>query len=318
MSEEWTPSAYVARAMSTRPVQIKGTDYTTVVTREALEGMAAQVAADFIPIVIEHLSYIPPIGRWHSGEVIQAPDGEFELELRGSALRQLVPADEDPPNVLGVVDELPAGGSVDLTAELRYEARNFDSDANQELQADTPFPLKEEHKWSELPPLIWTLSIPVVWGAIKFAGSFFEALGKESGEAVAQWIRAAWDRSKEPDRDRMLSIEFLLDDGSVIYGFIPSGKDDDGTHAELLGGLDEAGTLASFAGLQQERGALPGMKRAAFLFLDGTWHLAWWTDGESVFRMRWFDDHMPDPAGFLGRPLLGTDVDVKPPSEVEE
>lgn len=319
MSEEWTATDYVARAISTRPVEIEGTDHMTVVTRDALDGMAAQIAEGFIPIVVEHLSYIPPIGRWHTGEVVEAPDGEFELELRGSALRQLVPVGDDPPDPLAVVDGLPAAGPLTLTAELRYEARNFDYDVNGDLRQGPPFPLKEEHQWAELPPLIWTLSIPVVWGAIKFAGSFFETLGKESGEAVARWIRAAWDRSKEPDRDRMLSIEFSLDDGSVIYGFIPcSCKHEGDTHPELLDGLDGAGTLASFAGLQQERGALPGMKRAAFMFHDGTWHLAWWTDGESVFRTRWFDEHMPDPAGILGRPLLGTDMDVQPPRDGED
>lgn len=100
------------------------------------------------------------------------------------------------------------------------------------------------------------------------------------------------------------------------HRFIPcSSKHEGDTHPELFDGLDGAGTLASFAGLQQERGALPGMKRAAFMFLDGTWHLAWWTDGESVFRTRWFDEHMPDPGGILGRPLLGTDMDVQPPND---
>lgn len=309
MSEDWEASDYVARAMSTRPAQIEGTDYITVVTREALEGMAAQVAEGFVPILIEHLSYIPPIGRWHSAEVIEAPDGEFELELRGSALRQLVPVGDDPRDILSLVDRLPEEDLPAATAELHYEARNFTSEELRSLQEAPPFPLKEEHKWSSLPPLIWTLSIPVLWGACKFAGSFFETLGKESAEAVARWLRAARNRSKEADRDRMLTLEFELRDGSLIYGFIPCRSQGDGdADAELIAGLRDSGTLASFAGLQQERGVFPNMQRAALIFLDGRWHLAWWTDGDSVFRTRWFDDHVPDPARFLGRPLLGPDV----------
>jgi hypothetical protein len=35
------------------------------------------------------------------------------------------------------------------------------------IEAGAPFPMSVEHRWSQLPPLIWTLSIPVVWGACK-------------------------------------------------------------------------------------------------------------------------------------------------------
>jgi hypothetical protein len=304
MGDHWVQSDYVARAMSTRPVQIEGTDY---ITREALDGMAAQVAEGFIPITVEHLSYIPPIGRWHSAEVIEAPDGEFDLELRGSPLRQLVPVGHDPADVLLLVDGLHEVESPTTEAQLQYEARNFTADDVAALQEAPPFPLKEEYKWSNLPPLIWTLSIPVLWGACKFAGSFFETLGKESAESVAQWLRAAWNRSKEADRDRMLTLEFTLSDGSLIYGFIPCGRRSEDTDQSLIAGLDQANTLASFAGLQQQHGVFPGMKRAAFIFLDDRWNLAWWTDGTAVYRMHWFDRHLPDPAGYLGRPLMGGD-----------
>lgn len=115
----------------------------------------------------------------------------------------------------------------------------------------------------------------------------------------------------------MLTLQFELGDGSLIYGFIPCRSQGDGdTDGDLIAGLDEANTLASFAGLQQERSVLPNLKRAAFIFLDGAWHLAWWTDGISVFRTHWFDRHLPDPARFLGRPLLGSDVPV--PSQDDE
>lgn len=60
------------------------------------------------------------------------------------------------------------------------------------------------------------------------------------------------------------------------------------------------------------------MKRAAFIFLHGGWHLSWWTDGISVFRTHWFDRHFPDPARFLGRPLLGSDVPVPSQDDEEE
>jgi hypothetical protein len=106
----------------------------------------------------------------------------------------------------------------------------------------------------------------------------------------------------------MLTLEFELRDGSLIYGFIPCDRQSADTDQLLIGGLDQANTLASFADLQQERGVFPGMKRAAFIFLDDRWNLAWWTDGTAVYRMHWFDRHLPDPAGYLGRPLMGGDA----------
>jgi hypothetical protein len=129
--------------MSTRPVRIEGTDYITRVTREALDGMASQVAEGFIPITVEHLSYIPPIGRWHSADVIEAPDGECDLELRGTTLRQLVPVGDDPADVLLLVDGLPEVDPPTTDVHLQYEARNFTADDVAALQEAPPFPLKE-------------------------------------------------------------------------------------------------------------------------------------------------------------------------------
>lgn len=40
---------------------------------------------------------------------------------------------------------------------------------------------------------------------------------------------------------------------------------------------------------------------------------AWAGRREPYRRTRWFDEHMPDPTGFLGRPLLGTDMDDQSP-----
>jgi hypothetical protein len=106
----------------------------------------------------------------------------------------------------------------------------------------------------------------------------------------------------------MLTLEFELQDGSLVHGFIPCSRQSEDDDQSLIAGLEQTNTLASFAGLQQERGVFPGMKRAAFIFLDDRWDLAWWTDGTAVYRMHWFDRHLPDPAAYLGRPLMGGDT----------
>lgn len=305
VSIDWEESAFRARAVSTRAVRIAGENHETRFTREALEGMARQVRHRFVAITIEHLDYVPPMGRWHEAEVVQADDGEFELEMYGRPLRQLIPVSGDPPDPLDSIPRLPDQEPPrDLVPALRFEARNFDQSDLAAIKAAAPFPMREEHRWSELPPLIWTLSIPVVSGACKFAGAFFDTLGQETAEAVARWLRAAWGRSRDANRDRMLTLRFELDDGIFVYGFIASRHDDPDGETRLAGGLHAAALLAAFAGLQKERSVLPAMKRAAFIFADARWRLAWWTDGDSVYQTHWFQEHMPDPARFLGRPLM--------------
>ena len=311
VNDEREPAEFVARAMSTRPVKIRGTNHLTRFTLEALEDMADQVANTFLPFTIEHLDFLPPAGRWYSATVVPVDDGEHELEMRGRELPHFVPASDDPPRILDLVDELPVtkvenGWAANLV--LRVEPRNFDPDAFAAISDNPPIPVAEEAKWSDLPPLLWTLSIPVIWGATKFAGAFFETLGTEFAESFAKWVRGAWNQSKEPNRDRMLKLSFELDDGTTIYGFIPSTTGNPDDDLQLEAGLDAAGVIAAFAGLQAERGVLPKMQSAAFMFKDEGWELAWWTDGTAVFSTHWFDRNQPDPTRYLGRPLIDSET----------
>lgn len=306
MTMRWEESGFRARALSTRPVQIADENQQTRFTRGALEDMARQVSEKFVAVTIEHLDYLPPIGRWYEASVVEASDGEFELEMNGRALRQLIPTGNDPADPLDTVATLPEQTIPNAVLPvISFEARNFEVSDLPVIEAGAPFPMILEHRWSQLPPLIWTLSIPVVWGACKFAGSFLETLGKVSAEALAGWLRASWSRSKDPNRDRILSVQFDLGDGVFIYGFIPSQPDAADDEHTIAAGLRQSDLLAAFAGAQKEREILPALKRAAFIFMDSRWRLAWWTDGDSVFRTHWFDDHTLDPARFLGRPLLG-------------
>jgi hypothetical protein len=221
-------------------------------------------------------------------------------------LPQFVPDGGDPPDPLELIAQLPEQEvPTGVETGVGFETRNFEPGDLGDIQTDPPFPVHAEHRWAELPPIVWTLSIPVVWGACKFAGAFFESLGKESAEGVARWVRAAWNRAREPERDRMLAVQFELPDGSLLYGFVPSRYDDPHGDAVLAAALRATGLLAAFAGLQNERPVFEGLRRAAFIFDGTSWHLAWWTNGEAVYRTHWFNSHMPDPARYLGRPLLG-------------
>jgi hypothetical protein len=304
MGDDWAESEIVIRAMSTRPVQIHGESHRTAVAREALESMIVQARDGFIPMTREHLDFLPPIGRWHDGRLVEANDGATELELIGRPLRFYVPTCPDPTDPIALVDELAEGpipAGVDAT--LTFEGRNFSQDVLERIADEASMPTEAEIRWSVLPPIIWTISVIVTWGGIKFTGAFFEELGKQSAQSFAAWIRRMWNEAEEPDRDRVLAVQFVLADDSFVTAF-GMGRHDADDEAVMVQALERLGDVASFVGLQRDRGILgDDMKRAAIVFDAGMWHLAWWTDGDRVFETNWFQANAPDASRFLGHPL---------------
>jgi hypothetical protein len=298
--------------LTTRPVHIVGYDHLIVMAPSALEGMINQVRTKFVSMSVEHLTFLPPIGRWYDGEIVEASDGAKELILRGKELPQLVPREHDP-SPLSEADALPAfAGSGRVTMEVAFEARNFDPDVVAEINETCPLPTKEELRWSSLPPIEWVLSIPVLWGAIKFGGAFFDELGHASARALVDWIRGVSNKAHEPNRDRLITLAFDIDDDRVVYAIIPvaaQSENPDQHGDDSMRALDSAGQVATFAGLVSEgRCTLGDVRRAAFIFDAGQWQLAWWTDGNQVYRTKWFEQNSPDPSRFLGRHLLPDDL----------
>ena len=200
-------------AASTRPVRIAGTDHLTSFSREALEGVVRQVRDGFVAVTVEHLDFLPPVGKWTDARVVSAADGAYELVMVGRRLTHHI---SDATEVADLSELPPRSGQAELLASLHIERRNFDEAVFDDLRRESPFEVVEEQKWSQLPPLIWTLAIPVSWGACKFAGAFFETLGKGTAETFVHWLGAAWNRSKHPDRDRILGLRFESDRKSVV------------------------------------------------------------------------------------------------------
>jgi hypothetical protein len=304
---EWRESDVVAKGMSTRPVRL-ATGEVVRFTREALEGMAEQVRTGFIPIVIEHLSLLPPSGRWHSAEVVTADDGADELVLYGHTFRTLRPVGEDPDPWALVPSNRPVASTDVSIASVGLEPRNFEPAIFEEARDNAPVAVREEQRWSELPPLEWVLVIPVVWGATKFLGSFLDEIGRESARAVFDWVSSLGSRAKDSERDQIITLQFALPGndpiGPLIYGFVPieAGAE---IATDALPALDAAAPIAELAGAQAESGVMGDLQRAAFIWKDDAWHLAWWVvDDDAVRVTNWFLANEPDPARFLGRPLL--------------
>lgn len=271
----------------------------------ALEGALQQARSGFISMNYEHLDYLPPLGRWYDGRLVDCDDGETELELYGRALPQYVPIGPDPPNPLEVSGPLPLANPISVhDLQLRLELRNFGPTLQDELRETAPFPVREEQRWAALPPLEIALLVPVTWGAIKFAGAFCEELGRTTAASLVAWLKRIWDRAEDPARDRLFAVEFMLPDATSITAFVIMKHDDPESEAAALEAVEHLGEIASVAGLHKERETLAGLKRCAYIFSEGCWRLAWWTDGERILRTHWFDENLPDPSRFLVHPAV--------------
>lgn len=300
MSEPYEPARVVAHGPTTRTVQLT-TGERVAFAPEALHDMVRQAREGFVAMNVEHLDLLPPIGRWSDGEVKTLEDGEQQLLLYGSMLQQFeTRAEFEDPFRPASTAQKEAPSRVDLV--VRAEARNFDSETWSSAASDCPFPVEETHKWSALPPLEWLFSIPVVWGAARFAGSFLDRLGSAAADGLISWIKETSRRAKEPARDRYVTLAFEIEDGRTVYGFIPLTAEDDELTA-LRDALDRAGPLAELAGAQRD-GLAMRAHRIAYFYDGATWQLGWFVTDEGVFRTKYFLDSAPDPERFLGRPLL--------------
>lgn len=292
--------------MSTRPVQVIGGERVRF-SRGALEGVAQQVGSGFIPMSDEHLSYLPPRGRVHRAELVTDADGETELVMYGRDLKFLRAGDMSLGRSFAEADE-PVEPLADVT--IGAEPRNYSPDVWEEIVADAPLPVVEKKAWSSLPPLIWMLSAPVTWGAIKFAGSFFGRLGEVTADAFVSWIRRAAKVAKDSNRETLIEIRFYVKDGGPqVLGFAPLNADSDVSVAALRTALEQAGLLAEFAGSVAAGQQPRELRQSAFIWDTDQWRLAWWATDEAVFVSPWFSQNYPDPQRFLGRPLLSTDSD---------
>lgn len=299
MSKDFEKRRVVAHGPSTRVIQLT-TGERVSFAPEALHDIVRQAREGFIAMNIEHLNMLPPVGRWSDGEVKSLEDGEQQVLLYGEMLDQFVASVEIEDPFLPYEDGGPAPDLVDVS--LAVEARNFDAETWKEAATECPLPVKELHKWSSLPPIEWVVTVPVVWGAAKFLGSFLERMGVAAGDALVDWLKATSRKAREPERDRYVTLSFDLADGRQVFGFVPFAPDDDELLA-VTAALASAGTLAGVAGRLNE-GAEPGAHRVAYLFDGSDWKLAWYVTDRGAYCTKFFSENMPDPERFLGQPLL--------------
>lgn len=265
-------------------------------TKEALAGMADQTREQFIPMNIEHLTLMPPIGRWYDAEVVDLDDGESQLVMHGAAITHFDATDDLPDPFAPPEHQGTGEGPPLIPVGVEAEARNYDSPAWNDIVSAAPVPVEAVHKWAALPPIEWILAIPVTWGMAKFAGSFLDRLGASAAEGLIGWVTRSSQRAKSPDRDRFVTLRFEIDDRCTVYGFVPFTADDGSE--PLQRAIDAAGTLAEVAGAQRSG---TGMAAHAIAYgFDGTrWRLAWFVTDRGAFRTRYYLMNMPQTDRFL-------------------
>ena len=296
----------IKSGMSTRDVQLTSGERVHF-SREALDRAAQQVCTGFVPLGVEHLSYLPPRGRLTHGDVETDADGQSELILYGQDLEFLRAGEMSlHAAVLETAGPLEVFNDVTIAAE----PRNFSRDDWRDIVAASPIPVEESVAWSDLPALIWMLSIPVTWGAVRFAGSFFDRLGAVAADGFLAWIRRAASTAKDPERENLVEIRFNMKDGGpAVLGFAPLDARSDASATALRAAIDQAGPIAEFAGSVAAGQQPPELRQCAFLWDTGKWRLAWWATDEAVFVTPWFSENYPDPQRFLGRPLFPVESD---------
>lgn len=295
-------TAIHARLLSTRPVQACGDEFVTVFTSECLHDMARQVRERSVLLSLEHLSFLPPLGRLLDASVERCHDGEEELFVMGEGFSTYC-GEFDDARLFERLAALPLAKAPTLEVELHYDRRNFDPELALEIETEFVGRARPMERWAELPPIEFALVVPVVWGAARFAGSLLDEVGRATGQALVAKIRSWASKSKDPSRSAVIAVEFVLPNGARVRGVVllaPSDPDD-----LLDRALRNVEQLAAMAGLQGEVEILPGMVDCAFFFDGERWRLGWFTDGERVMETVWFREHAPDSASVLGRQPIG-------------
>ena len=297
--EQLLPVGYSLMGPSTKPTTLN-TGETISFTIEALESAAQQIQDGFVPNIVEHLHYLPPVGRVVDAQVVEI-EGYSYLAVKSEAFN------------LGEIDDLTVatpshdGTSGPLSVRLSFatEPRNFEQEDFTELRASAPIELGETSMHSALPPLIWTITIAIapfiIFSAKAFSEAFFEALGAESGAAFVAWLNKASKRARQAERQQLFEFKFGTESGLAVFALCPFSVAGAGAVAELRNALDGIGEAAAFV----YDGSFPQTmsteaRQVALLWHAGAWHLAWWASDSECFVTPWFRENAPNAKDFLG------------------
>jgi hypothetical protein len=299
------PHGFRLLGPSTRRVVLT-TGESVQFSRESLERAVTSANSRFIPQPVEHLHYLPPVGRLAESMLIEA-GGDVFLAGRELPLAAGTAEDLQLPQALDEDgDEGAQAPVLGFSITFATEPRNFEDADMGGIRADAPVDLGDIALHSDLPPIIWSFLLSGgaaggLYGAKLFLNEFMTKVGAASADAFVDWLGGAARKARRADREQMVEFRFELDSGLVVLAFCPFSPASRASLATLRESLERLGDVAVFAGSTEDGGVPPEMRQAAFIWSsqDG-WRLAWWASDDASYVTPWFRKHAPDPERFLG------------------
>ncbi len=180
---------YEVKYGSTRPIVLRNGEVHAF-TPEALHGWARQMNnGAFLPIHIEHLTYLPPSARLVAGRLEPAHDGALDLIATIEEVPSLVIGHDDSHPLPPAPRSVPVVGQAPPLFHVLVEPGNFAPGKLAELVNTAPVPVKRRSQWAELPPLellfVFSVAPSLAIGLASFWKSFTGELGTQAGKALA-------------------------------------------------------------------------------------------------------------------------------------
>jgi len=269
---------------------------------ELLQETVADFPGRFMAQTVEHLGFLPPIGRITDMWLAER-NGHQDLMARGRDLD----ASEAPDMVAPDVYEQTTDDSLpELSLSVGFEPRNFEARDARALTETAPIDVQRKALHADLPPLIWTITLGL--GGVGLAGlneylkSFAKVFGEAHANGLLTWLRSSSRRAKQSHRENLLEVSFTVDDVRVVAynSFHPDAAESFLYLEESVRKIASLGTPLTML----IDGDQTSPRLVAFYWHSGRWHLAWWCSDEATHVTRWFKKNAPAPELFLGRPLL--------------
>jgi len=270
-----------------------------VVTREAVEGAAEQLAGHAVPVHIEHDPTRPPVGRMLDPCLVELEDGELALEATME-----IRAKESVPAIFRAVPDFkrteagltaiaPESGELELDVDERsYSAEDLDALRAIAARAGDAAGTANAARFSELPDALLTIglgtsAVATFW----FARGFFTNLGEQAAKSVGPDLAEAYQSFKAKLREvlsrrnpaetpplTVMRLEIERQDGALIDVEGSSRADDEAIYDFLDAGEDLLTVARVYAKLMPEPERL---RKLHFERVDGVWILRYGLDDDA-------------------------------------
>lgn len=285
---------------STKPTTLTSGE-TIAFAKEALEDAVDRIRSNFIPQPVEHLAFLPPVGRIADAELIEH-EGHFWLALREEPLAPGTSTDMVLPIAPDAATE--DGSALSLSVSLSTEPRNFEDADFAAIKDSAPSEVGEIALHSDLPPLVWSFILMTSGlgfvGAKAFVQEFYKQLGTESATAFVTWLKSSSSKAKDAEREQLAEFRIESSGGTTVLAFCPFNPGAQQSLAELTEAVTRIADVAMFVANIDKDGVAVSARQVAFIWDDGGWHLAWWATDSGSFATEWLKVNAPDPSRFLG------------------